>query len=240
MGGIFILYFLCIALFTGHGTNFYFIWLLAGVILLAFGICMRKGMLLSHIPLWLKRVCLVILCVGGLVFLFVEGCIISGFSAKGTDNLDVIIVLGAQMKADGPSRVLKMRLDKAYDYLENNPDTLVIVSGGQGGDENVSEAQGMSDYLSEKGIRPERIIMEDKSRNTKENISFSSKYLDMENDTVGIVSNNFHIFRATHIAEKFGYKRVYGIAAPSEFFLQFNNMLREFFGVVKDFVVGNI
>ncbi len=56
------------------------------------------------------------------------------------------------MKAHGPSRVLQMRLDKAYDYLTENPDTIVIVSGGQGPDEHVSEAQGMYDYLVEKGI----------------------------------------------------------------------------------------
>ena len=133
-----------------------------------------------------------------------------------------------------------MRLDKAYDYLTENPDTVVIVSGGQGPDEHVSEAQGMYDYLVEKGIAAERILMEDQSRNTSQNIGFSSALLDKENSSVGIVTNNFHIFRATRIAKKSGYLHVCGIAAPSELSMQGNNMLREFMGVMKDFFVGNI
>ena len=183
---------------------------------------------------------LAILLVGihGTNFYYIWGAI--GFAAEGEDKLDYIIVLGAQMKADGPSRVLKMRLDKAYDYLMENPDTRVIVSGGQGSDEHVSEAQGMYDYLVEKGIDAERILREDQSRNTSQNIEFSSAFLDKENDSVGIVTNNFHIFRATHIAKKSGYRQVCGIAAPSELSMQGNNMLREFMGVMKDFLVGNI
>ena len=160
--------------------------------------------------------------------------------AEGEGKLDYIIVLGAQMKSNGPSRVLKMRLDKAYNYLMENPDTVAIVSGGQGADEHVSEAQGMYDYLVGKGIAAERILLEGQSRNTSQNIDFSSAFLDKERDSVGIVTNNFHIFRATHIAKKNGYSHVCGIAAPSELLMQGNNMLREFMGVMKDFLAGNI
>ena len=206
-GVLCILYFIAIRVIAIHGTNFYFIWLFAGIALLVWGICMNRGIFIPHLPIWFRRACLVIF----VLFLAVEGCILSGFAAKGPQGLDYIIVLGAQMKAHGPSRVLKMRLDKAYEYLVENPDTIVIVSGGQGADEHVSEAQGMLDYLVEKGIAP-----------------------------VGIVTNNFHIFRATHIAQKCGYAQVYGIAAPSELLMQGNNMLREFMGVMKDFLVGNI
>lgn len=98
----------------------------------------------------------------------------------------------------------------------------------------------MYDYLVERGIAPDRILKEDQSRNTSQNIDYSSTFLDKEKDSVGIVTNNFHIFRATHIAKKNGYKYVCGIAAPSELLLQGNNMLREFAGVMKDFLVGNL
>ncbi len=239
-GVLCLLYFIAIRVIAIHGTNFYFIWLFAGIALLVCGICMNRGIVIPHLPIWFRRACLVIFCLGCVLFLAVEGCILSGFAAKGPQGLDYIIVLGAQMKAHGPSRVLKMRLDKAYEYLVENPDTIVIVSGGQGADEHVSEAQGMLDYLVEKGIAPERIFKEDQSRNTSQNIKFSSGFLDMENHSVGIVTNNFHIFRATHIAQKCGYAQVYGIAAPSELLMQGNNMLREFMGVMKDFLVGNI
>lgn len=96
------------------------------------------------------------------------------------------------------------------------------------------------DYLVEKGISPERILLEDQSKNTFQNLTFSAEYLNREKDAVGIVSNNFHVFRAAKIARKAGYQRVYGIAAKGEPFLQFNNMMREFFGVAKDFLVGNM
>lgn len=235
-----ILYFLAILAVAMHGTNFYFIWLLMGIALIGWGICMGKGILVPQLPAWLRRACFWLFCMGCLLFAVVEGCIVSGFAAKGPERLDYIIVLGAQMKTHGPSRVLKMRLDKAYDYLVKNPDTIVIVSGGQGSDEPVSEAQGMYDYLVGKGIEERRILREDKSRNTSQNINYSGALLDKEKDTVGIVTNNFHIFRATHIAEKSGYCQVYGIAAPSELLMQGNNMLREFMGVMKDFLVGNI
>lgn len=240
LGIFFLLYFLGVKISGGYGTNFYFIWLAMGLVLVAWAVCMKKGILIHHIPIWIRRAFLVLACLGCLLFVLVEGLILSGFTAKGEKGLDYIIVLGAQMKAHGPSRVLQMRLDTAYDYLAENPDTIAIVSGAQGSDEHVSEAQGMYDYLIGRGVAPERIIKEDQSRNTSQNINYSSAFLDKEKDSVGIVTNNFHIFRATHIAKKSGYRQICGIAAPSEFWLQGNNMLREFAGVMKDFLVGNI
>lgn len=239
LGIVFVFYFLCIEFFTGHGTNFYFLWLIMGIVLLLWGLLSRKGAL-TALPIWLRRgtgICFVL----GMVFLvFVEGLIISGFGAKGEAGLDYIIVLGAQLKPSGPSRVLQLRLDKAYDYLIENPDTKVIVSGGQGHNEPDTEAQGMYDYLVKRGIEPERIFREDQSGNTTQNIAFSSEFLDKETDRVGIVTNNFHVFRATHIAKAAGYKNVCGISAPSYAFLQPNNMLREALGITKDYLFGNL
>lgn len=239
LGIIFIVYFLCIEFFTGHGTNFYFIWLAMGVILLGVAFACNKGWI-EMLPVWIRRGTILCFTIGMLCFVFVEGLIVSGFGAKGTDDLDYIIVLGAQLKPNGPSKVLKMRLDKAYDYLMDNPDTKVIVSGGQGSNEPDTEAQGMFEYLVDLGVDQNRIIKEDKSTNTIQNILYSGEYLNKETDKVGIVSNNFHIFRATSIAKANGYENVYGIAAPSYLFLQPNNMFREFFGIVKDFLFGNM
>ena len=239
-GVIFLAYFLCIALFVGHGTNFYFIWLLLGIGAIVFAILIKRRLWGSHFPLWFRRISTIIVYIGLAIFIFVEGCIISGFSMTAPDGLDCLIVLGAQMKRSGPSKALQYRLDVAIDYLQENPDTIIIVSGGQGSDEHISEAQGMHDYLIEKGIPEEKIIMENQSKNTFENLVFSADYLNKEKDCVGIVSNNFHVFRAVRIAGKAGYENVYGIAARGEPFLQCNNMMREFFGVMKDFLMGNI
>ncbi len=89
-------------------------------------------------------------------------------------------------------------------------------------------------------IAPQRIIKEEASRNTYENILFSGQLFDMEEAEVGIVTSNFHVFRALCLARAAGYQNVCGIAARSHFGVLPNNMLREFFGVLKDFAVGNL
>ncbi len=240
LGVLCLIYFLCIAFFTGHGTNFYFIWLFLGIGAIILSVIIKKGIWEEHFPLWFKRIFITLSFAAGILFVIVEDCILSGFSQKGPQKLDYLVVLGAQMKVSGPSKALQYRLDEAIRYLEENQNTKVIVSGGQGADEPVSEAQGMYDYLVEKGIEASRIIKEDQSKNTFQNLNFSAEFLDKENDSVGVVSNNFHIFRALKIARKAGYQNVYGISARGEPFLQLNNMMREFFGVMKDFLFGNM
>lgn len=191
-------------------------------------------------PAILQKSIIAFLVLGLALFFFVEGLILTGFRAGGEAGLDYIIVLGAQMKEGGPSAALKFRLDKAYDYLAANENTICIVSGGQGANEPCSEAQGMYDYLVEKGISESRILMEDKSTDTSENIAFSAKLLNKESDRVGIVTNNFHVFRSVRLARHQGIKNVCGIAARSNVYFQLNNMVREFFGIMKDFVFGNL
>lgn len=238
LGGLCLVYCLALFLAGGYGTKFFLIWGLLGMVLLfwaKYGNRMRE-----HLSKRIQKVALLLISVGLLLFIIVESCILSGFFAKGKESLDYIIVLGAQIKEDGPSYVLQKRLDAAYDYLENNPDTIVIVSGGQGSNEPTTEAQGMHDYLVGRGIAPERILMEDASRNTSENIRYSMQLFDAENSSVGIVTNNFHVFRGVHLAEAEGCKEVFGIAAGSHPLYLPNNMLREFFGMVKDFLAGNL
>ena len=240
LGIVFLIYFLCIAFFVGHGTNFYFIWLMLAVMTMTFAILLKRGFFITHFPLWIRRTFVILVCMGVMTFVIVEGFILSGFSEKGQPGAGYVVVLGAQMKASGPSKALQYRLDEAIRYLNENPASRVIVSGGQGADEHISEAQGMYEYLVERGIAKERIIKEDRSVNTTQNLAFSAEYLDKEQDSVAVVTNNFHVFRAVKIAKKAGYQNVYGIAAKGEPFLKFNNMMREFFGVMKDFLFGNM
>lgn len=239
-GVLFFIYFISIAFFVGYSSKFFFIWLILSLVCFVICYLIRKGKLSLHLSKWLHKMLIILISACVLVFVFVEGCIISEFDAKGSEDLDYIIVLGAQIRKSGPSRVLKMRLDAAYDYLTENEGTIAIVSGGKGADEHISEAQGMYEYLIEKGIPKERILQEDQSKNTFQNLSYSSQYLNKEIDQVGIVTNNFHVFRATRIAMKEDYQHVEGIAAKSEFFMQPNNMLREFAGIIKDFMLGNL
>jgi len=221
------------------GTRFYLVWGMGGCFFLGLTAFLHFHMW-SKLPHGLQKSILAVIVFGALTFVIVEGCIISAYHAKGEPDLDYLIVLGAQVKEKGPSAALKFRLDTAYDYLVENEDTLCIVSGGQGANEPHSEAQGMYDYLLGKGIAKERLIMEDRSTDTSENIAFSSVFLDMEKDHVGIVTNNFHVFRGVHLAKHQGIRNVCGIAAPSNIYFQLNNMVREFFGILKDLVCGNL
>lgn len=237
VGILCVLYCLALAITGGTGTWFFFIWGIMGVAFILWGIF--RGRIWHVMPHWLNITAGTLFLLMLAVFLFTEGCIISGFSKNTDKELDYIVVLGAQLKTTGPSRVLQYRLDTAYEYLTAHPDTKAIVSGGQGSNEPASEAQGMYDYLVKRGIEPGRIVLEDKSVNTEQNIRFSKEFLQADADKVGIVSNNFHVFRAVKLAKAAGYRNVVGIAAPATAFYLPNNMLREFFGVVKDFLMGH-
>lgn len=221
------------------GTRFYLIWGFGGVCFLGLALFLHYD-LWNRLPVGLHKIITVVIILGLLLFVITEGCILSAFRAKGKENLDYIIVLGAQIKEKGPSAALKFRLDEAYDYLVENENTICIVSGGQGANEPCTEAQGMYEYLVKKGISPERILLEDKSTDTSENIAFSMNLLDKDHDSVGIVTNNFHVFRGVHLAKHMGIKNVCGISAPSNIYFQLNNMVREFFGIMKDLVYGNL
>lgn len=237
VGILCVLYCLALAITGGTGTWFFLIWGIMGIAFILWGIF--RGRIWHVMPHWLHITAGTLFLLMLAVFLFTEGCIISGFSKNTDKELDYIVVLGAQLKTTGPSRVLQYRLDTAYEYLTAHPDTKAIVSGGQGSNEPASEAQGMYDYLVKRGIEPGRIVLEDKSVNTEQNIRFSKEFLQADADKVGIVSNNFHVFRAVKLAKAAGYRNVVGIAAPATAFYLPNNMLREFFGVVKDFLMGH-
>jgi uncharacterized SAM-binding protein YcdF (DUF218 family) len=216
---------------VGSGTGFFAVWIGIAVIFAFFSVAAKKN-LWSCLPACIRIALIVLICLGLIIFVVIEGCIFSGFHEKGEENLDYIIVLGAQVYENGPSTVLQFRLDKAIEYLEDNPETICIVSGGQGYNEPFPEAVGMAAYLEDNGISEDRIILESESSNTEENIA-NSMVLIEETASVGIVTNNFHVFRAVQTAKREGLENVCGIAADTTKLYLPNNMLREFFGEIK-------
>lgn len=240
LGVLCLIYFGYQLFFVSTGSSFYMVWglMAAGCGVLSFFLAHRTWM--EKIPRGFRRIVKFLFGMCVILFIVIEGLIISRFYVSPEAGADVCIILGAQMKESGPSDVLQRRLDKALGYLQENPDTVVVVSGGQGGNEPVSEARGMRDYLVARGIAEERILMEDASTNTWENLAYSAKLIDKGSDRVVIVTNNFHVFRAVSIAEKQGYNAVQGMAASTHRGNLLNNLLREFLGVLKDFFVGNL
>jgi uncharacterized SAM-binding protein YcdF (DUF218 family) len=116
-------------------------------------------------------------------------------------------VLGAGIRGERVTHMLSYRLDKAAQYSENNPQAIIVVSGGQGPQEDITEALAMERYLIDKGIPKEKIIKEEVSTSTYENLLFSKELLDVlfeEPYETVVITNDFHIYRATKIAEKIG------------------------------------
>lgn len=221
------------------GTSFFAVWLALGTLLLGGAWAIHAGWW-GAAPLALRRATIGIACAALAVCVVTQSLAISCFGASGEDDLDCIIVLGAQVRDDGPSAVLQYRLDAARDYLQRNPRTNCIVSGGKGTNESEPEAQVMARYLIDQGIDPARITIEDESLNTVSNIRNSMAFIDPENDRIGIVTNNFHVYRATAIARKQGIKYVSGLSSYSTPSYLPNNLLRETFGIAKDFIKGNL
>ncbi|MCM1060653.1 MAG: YdcF family protein [Eubacterium sp.] len=156
-------------------------------------------------------------------------------------NPDAVIVLGCKVQKNGkPSLMLSKRIDAAYEYLSQNSEVICIVSGGKGGDEPISEGEAMKVALAEKGIEESRIFVEDASESTEENILFSSKMLEemgAEVKEAAIVTDGFHLYRASLMAKKLGLNTT-SVAAETPWWLAPSYWLREWFALSYLFVFG--
>jgi len=131
-------------------------------------------------------------------------------------NQNTVIVLGCQIRGSVPSMSLNQRCMAAVKYMNENPDAVAIASGGQGSDEDLSEGQCIFNIMTENGIAPDRIFIEDKSTNTDENIAFSKKIIDEKglSTDVAVATNEYHEKRAIMICKKNGIT-AYSVPAPS-------------------------
>ena len=216
------------------GSKFFLFWDILGLVLVLIGIAVYID-LFSRFPRWLNAVLCILLALGVLLCGILTVRILSMYNKTAPSGLDYIVVLGAQVRADGPSTVLKFRLDAACEYLNANPDTICIVSGAQGYNEPCTEAQGMKDYLVSRGIDESRILLEEQAVNTQGNIRYSSLMIP-EGASVGIVTNNFHMFRAMFLCRKLGLANASPIVASSLPLYAPNNVVREICGLMKDFI----
>ena len=266
--GLCLLYYGGIVAFTGFSVSFALFWPLCGAVLAFLAAGSRYYM--NHkvqIPVWAAVSTVTFL--GAVAAVLAVILILIGTSAftSTKKSINYVIVLGAKVNGREPSSTLKKRLDRAITYAENNPNTFLVVSGGKGEDEEISEAQVMYEYLKFNGVSEHQLLMEDQSSNTRENISFSldvirrqekwkesvfreifadaGEYVyspgdELDSVHIGILTSDFHVFRAKAIAKKQGGRNVYGIAAPSEPFLAPHFWLRECFAILKDKFMGDL
>ncbi len=184
---------------------------------------------------WLKRLFLLAVV---LVILIESAILVTAFQNHSEDDYDYVIVLGAGLLGDRISLTLKYRLDVAYDYLVAHPESVAVLSGGQGPGENMTEALAMSLYLSEKGIDEKRLIQEDRSTSTRENIAYSYEIFEARGDKepeVLIVSSRFHLLRAKRIAKEAGHT-VDAMGSKTLQYLIPNYYFREMFAVVVEYI----
>lgn len=225
---------------ASSGTSFFLVWYAMGIVLAGSGAA--EIALPDHTAIKVIRMVVSVCAALGLVGTIVLSSIImSSTYVTPPRNLDHLIVLGAQVKPDGaPANSLRFRLEAARDYLEENPDTQVIVSGGQGPNEPCAEADAMASWLVSAGINEQRIHREDASTDTVENLVFSKKIVGRDDASIGIVTNDFHLYRALRIAEKQGLRDVWGISAHSLPWYLPNNLLRECLAITKNTLIGEM
>ena len=213
--------------------------ILLGMFFLIYGIFYKKvnNRTKAGFGKYVKSFVIVILC---------AEIILTGFIAMygQNDNVtykeDAVIVLGAGIRGDNVTLPLKLRLDKAVDYHRKNPDALIVVTGGMGFQETVTEAYAMEKYLLNNGIDKNAIIKEERASSTNENMSFSKAILDniFCNDyKIAVITNNFHIYRSVAIAKAEGFENVSHIHAGLQWYDILPCYLRENLAVLKMWVL---
>ena len=231
-----IFYIITLVFYAGIFLSWIWIWIIIGAF--AFLRFMMLKMAIDkdkrlRLPKIVKYIYYVVFAIGLSVFILVEFNVFRSINTKPEEDLDYVIVLGAGVNGTTPSIPLAKRIEEAYDYMSENPDTIVIASGGQGFMESISEAECIKNELVRMGIDEDRIIMEDKSTSTIENLRFSKAFITDDDARIGIITNSFHEYRAGLIAKEAGYDKVYSVPAKTLFPVGIHYMLREFFGVVR-------
>ncbi|MEH7415269.1 YdcF family protein [Neobacillus drentensis] len=169
----------------------------------------------------------------GLLYIGVLQVKISQYSdLKAPRKADYLIVLGARVKGEIPSSVLASRIKTAARYLTENKDTIVIASGGQGPGEAISEAEAIRRELIKQGINESRILLENRSTNTYENIKFSNRLIPPKAKLGIVVTNTFHLYRALSIADYQGLS-VKGLPAVTPWSAVLKSYSREYLAITK-------
>ena len=186
-----------------------------------------------------KRLLIIVIIMGLVGLAITQGLIVSSHAIDQSDvATDHVIILGAKLEGDQPMLALQYRLDKALDYLLRHPESVAICSGGQGSDELVSEAYAMGQWLEKKGISKDRILLEQESKNTFENIHFSGELIRQRDGSsrVAIVTSGYHLYRANMLAERHGLDPIL-VAAKTPGVILVQSYVRESLALIKSYLL---
>ncbi|OIK13670.1 YdcF family protein [Bacillus sp. MUM 13] len=185
-----------------------------------------------------KKVMLAFAAICLIYLIFLQVKIYQASTEAVPKHASYLIVLGARVNGTIPSLALKNRIHTAARYLRENKDTMVIVSGGKGPGETISEAECMKRELTALGMEASRITMEDRSVSTYQNLAYSKKLLPDPKAEGIFVSNDFHIYRAGLMAEKQGLHTT-GLPAKTPKVIILKTYLREYLAITKFYIAGS-
>ena len=168
----------------------------------------------------------------GLFVISLGTILIDIYSSKNLESKnESVIILGAGLQGEKPKNILKYRLDKAINYYGKYPNTIFIVSGGKEKDEVISESKAMKDYLISYSIPEKNIIEENQSTTTLENLTFSQKFIPNNVENIGVISNDFHMYRIKFFANSLNYK-ISPIYAPTPLLNKVSLFSREAIAII--------
>lgn len=234
------IYFIGTIIFGGRVTFAEF-YLGLGVLLITLGLFNKRnnGEYTLLRPGKIKTAIKICFFMGLASFVVLEAVIIGAAISKHSEKTDYLIILGAGLREEIPSTALYQRLYASLEYIEMNPFVKIVVSGGQGPGETITEAEAMKRFLIKHGVAENQIIKEEKSTNTLENMKFTTVILEglekSKNIEVTIVTNNFHMFRAKFLAQRQGLK-AYGYPSPLHPMLVPTLFVREYLAVINSFI----
>lgn len=191
----------------GNVTGF-----VAAGMLFLYGIRMESlQVFLTHI--WNHRegriILSVLLTVAGIILFLViaETVLMIRAAGKYPEKPVTAVILGCSVKGSRPCTILVERMDAAAEYLKKNPEAQAVLSGGKGEGEDISEAECMFRYLTAKGIAPERLLKEDRSTSTKENLAFTREIMRARGmkPEIAVITSEFHAYRGAMFASDAGF-----------------------------------
>lgn len=236
LGVVVLTYILILNLISGHKIAFTTGFIALGVIIIIYHFVKDELKKKSILFKTFKTIIII-----GTIFILLLEVIIIAYPKMDVSKSDYILILGAGLvNGKDPSLILKARLDATLELVnEYNNNGFIVVSGGQGNDESLSEADAMKNYLVNKGIDDDKIIVEDKSSNTNENFKFSKEKIEEHSDkafedlNIKVVTTDFHAFRSRFLAKRVGYENISNYSGPTVWYLVPVTYLREAFALVK-------